>query len=150
MIFLRYFFIHENKYTRFFKFCVIVFNMKKALKDKKIYIIASILAVIGYIPLAIGGILSIPSLNSDGFFGYPYVIWAIIALYFLIGFIWSDLYKANVRRKTKNWDNKLDEEVIVSSWKRCLPFYFACLAILIMALVLELYHAILGFYPFLG
>ncbi len=123
--------------------------MKQALKDKKVYIIAIILAILGYVPLIVGAICSIPSLNTS-FETYPYVIWAFIAIYFLVGFVWQDLYKANIRRKTKNWDNRLDDNVITSGWKRGLPFYFAASAILVMGLVLECYNAITGFYPFLG
>lgn len=123
--------------------------MKQALKDYKVYVIGGILGFLGYIPLMIGGILSIPSLNS-GFSAYPYVMWAMMALYFLIGFIWGDLYRNNVRRKTKNWDNKLPDEVIIASWKRQLPFYIGALLILITALILEIYFAICGYYPFYG
>ncbi|MFA7192901.1 MAG: hypothetical protein WC131_02155, partial [Bacilli bacterium] len=72
----------------------------------------------------------------------------ITALYFLIGFIWADLYSANIRKKTKNWDGKLEENVIISAWNRRIPWWFAALVLLILLIILSIIYTVIGHYPF--
>lgn len=122
--------------------------LKKALKIKKNYIFAGILTFIGFLPIIIEAILNIPALNSGNGEMYVYATGLITALYFMIGFIWSDLYFANIRRKTKNWDGKLEEGVLISTWNRRIPWWIAAAITLILLIVLSIIYAVTGHYPF--
>ncbi len=64
---------------------------------------------------------------------YPTLFGA--ALFLLIGFIWQDLYKANYRRKEKNWDGELPLEIKDKAWARCTALYIGALLCLICAFV---------------
>lgn len=122
--------------------------MKNALKSKKVYIIGFILGFIGIaIPFGILGISLIPSLNLAPFSSYPYLLGALCALYFFIGFIWGDLKDASYRRKNKKWDDKLDSETKTMIWKRRLPFYLGALITFIPFLVIDIIWAITGSIP---
>lgn len=122
--------------------------LKKALKIKKNYIFAGILTFIGFLPIIIEAILNIPALNSGNGEMYVYATGLITALYFMIGFIWSDLYSANIRRKTKNWDGKLEEGILISTWNRRIPWWIAAAITLILLIVLSIIYAVTGHYPF--
>ncbi|MDY0177926.1 MAG: hypothetical protein GX807_01120 [Erysipelotrichia bacterium] len=123
-------------------------GFKKALKNKRNYIYFAVLTFIGLLPFVIEAILSIPSLNAGNGELYIYVTAFITALYFLIGFIWADLYSANIRKKTKNWDGKLEENVIISAWNRRIPWWFAALVLLILLIILSIIYTVIGHYPF--
>ncbi|MGM9874074.1 MAG: hypothetical protein ACI31G_04075 [Bacilli bacterium] len=124
--------------------------MKNALKSKKVYIIALILSLIGLlIPFGILFITLIPSLNTSPFSAYPYLLGAIMVVYFFIGFIWGDLKDASIRRKEKKWDDKLDDETKTMIWKRRLPFYLASIVLLIAFLIVDGFYFFTGSFPFL-
>lgn len=123
--------------------------MKQALKSKKVYIIAAIFAFIGLLPFFIAMIIYFVTSPQQCFEGYPWVLWGILAFYFLMGYVWGDLHVASYRRKEKKWDEPLPNEIKVSAWKRRLPFFFAALTLLIVALSLEIYYAIMATYPFI-
>jgi len=122
--------------------------LKKALKNKKNYIFAAILTFIGFLPIIIEAILNIPVLNSGNGEMYVYATGLIAALYFMIGFIWADLYSANIRRKTKNWDGKLEENVLIATWNRRISWWIAASITLALLIVLSIIYAITGHYPF--
>lgn len=121
---------------------------KKALKNKRNYIYASVLTLIGLLPFIIEAILNIPSFNAGNGELYVYVTALIASLYFLVGFIWADLYSANIRRKTKNWDGVLSEEVLISSWNRRIPWWLAAIIVVILLIVLSIIYSVTGHYPF--
>ncbi|MDY4848648.1 MAG: hypothetical protein SO176_00075 [Bacilli bacterium] len=123
--------------------------MKKALKNKKVYIIASILALIG---VTVPFIVLIITINSPTLpiFQYPALLGMFAAVYLLIGYIWGDLYTANQRRKTKNWDGVLPEQTKIIAWERRLPFFIASLIVFIVFMVFEIIFWVTGNYPFLG
>lgn len=57
---------------------------------------------------------------------YPeYVILFCAALFLLVGFIWQDLHKANYRRKVKNWDKPIPQEIKDGAWMRCVALFLA-------------------------
>lgn len=122
--------------------------MKDAFKDYKIYVIGGILGLLGVgIPLGILGITLIPSLNVAPFDGYLYLMGAIMIFYFFVGFIWGDLKEASYRRKEKKWDDKLDETMKTTLWKRRLPFYLAGLIVLIVFAGFDIAWAITNSIP---
>lgn len=122
--------------------------LKKAFKNKKNYIFATILTFIGFLPIIIEAILNIPALNSGNGETYVYATGLLAALYFMIGFIWADLYSANIRRKTKNWDGKLEEDVLIATWNRRIPWWIAAIITLVLLIVLSIIYAVTGHYPF--
>ena len=64
---------------------------------------------------------------------YPTLFGA--ALFLLIGFVWQDLYKANYRRKVKNWDGTLSQDVKDKAWMRCTALFVAAGLCLVCALI---------------
>lgn len=123
--------------------------MKQALKSKKVYIISGVLLFLGLLPFIIAIIIYYASSPQACFEGYPWVIWGLLSFYFLIGFIWGDLHVATYRKKQKNYDGALPDEIKSSAWKRRLPFWFASGGLLILAIILEIYCAIMAIYPFI-
>lgn len=124
--------------------------MKNAFKSKKVYIIAAILSIVGLIiPFGILFITLIPSLNVSPFSGYPYLLGALMVIYFFIGFIWGDLKDASIRRKEKKWDDKLDENTKTMLWKRRLPFFLSSGVLLIAFIVVDAFYFFTGSFPFL-
>ncbi|MDR0934909.1 MAG: DUF2439 domain-containing protein [Erysipelotrichaceae bacterium] len=121
---------------------------KLALKNKKNYIFAGVLTFIGFLPIIIEAILNIPAFNSGNGDLYIYATGLIASVYFLVGFIWADLYSANIRKKTKNWDGKLSEDTLVAIWHRRIPWWLATIAVAILLAVLSIIYAITGHYPF--
>ena len=122
--------------------------MKNALKKKKVWIIAAILATVAIgLPFLILVItLNIPKARP---FQYPILHGAFFAVYILVGFVWSDLHTVAYRRKTKNWDGEVPEEIKTESWSRGLPFYLAAIATIVVFLVFEIIYWTTKSYPFL-
>lgn len=122
--------------------------LKNIFKDKKLYIAASIMVVIGLIPFIVAMILALIPSSTSSFMGYPYATWAIFVLYFFIGYIWGDIHIARARHSLKQYDGKLSDEIRLAAWKRRMPFFLAATVLFILAMALELSHLILGFYVF--
>lgn len=122
--------------------------MKIALKSYKVWLIAMAMSVVG---IGLPFLILVITLNIDDAspFQYPLLHGAFAATYFLIGFIWGDLHTVSYRRKNKNWDDELPEDVKISSWKRRWPFYLAALSCLLVFLTFEIIYWIIGSYPFL-
>ena len=122
--------------------------MKNALKKVRVWIIGAALTVIG---VATPFIVLVITLNlPDSYpFQYPLLLGAFAAIYLLVGFVWGDLYTANYRRKTKNWDGKLEEETKTTAWSRRWPFYIASAICFTVFMVFEIIFWISGSYPFL-
>ena len=123
--------------------------MKNALKNWKVYVIAAALAVVG---VATPFIILVITLNlpDTSPFMYPYLLIAFAAIYLLIGFIWGDLHAAFYRRKSKNWDGKLPDDVKTSTWSRHLPFYLAAIVVFSVFMVFEIIYWVSGGYPWLN
>jgi len=98
------------------------------------------------VPFGIYGITCIPSLNLDPF-PYPWLLWAITAIYFLLGFIIADIQVARHRRKTKNFDGKIEEDVRDKAWSIRFPFFFASAVLLTVGSVFEIWAFVAGSYP---
>ena len=122
--------------------------LKKAFKNKMNYIFGGILSFIGFLPFIIESILNIPAFNSGGGEWYVYATGLIATLYFLVGFIWGDLYSANIRRKTKNWDGPLPDDISTSAWNRRLPWWMATVLVVILLIVISLIFTFTGHYPY--
>ena len=120
--------------------------MKNALKKFKVWIIA-IALIVGGIGIPFG--LFFITLNfADNFtIEYPITLGLFAAIYLLIGFIWGDLYVANWRRKNKNWDDKLPDEIKESAWTRHWPFYLAAITVFLVFISFEITYWISGGYP---
>ena len=82
-------------------------------------------------------------------FQYPLLLGAFAALYVLIGFVWGDLHVVSYRRKNKNWDGELPQEIKDSAWVRRMPFYLAALIVFLVFMVFEIIFWITKQYPFL-
>lgn len=108
--------------------------MKKALKSWLTYVIA------GALFLVAAGVAIIPDI-VDNFVATmeewtaEYIFLFIGIVYIFIGFVWQDLLKAHHRRKTKNWDGPLPEEIANSAWARCAPFYAAAILSIIAGII---------------
>ncbi len=124
--------------------------MLKALKDYRVWVIGVCMGVIGAsLPFIIVAITLIPSLNATPFYGYPYLLGAIMVIFFLVGYIWGSTKEASYRRKTKRWDDKLEPEIKTSFWKRRLPFYIAGIICLIPFIVIDIMYMVNGVFPLL-
>ena len=122
--------------------------MKNALKKWKVWLFAIIMSVVG---IGVPFLILVITLNIDNAapFQYPILLGAFSAIYLLIGFIWGDLHVANYRRKNKNWDDKLPEEIKVSAWTRHWPFYLAAATVFLVFISFEICFWVMGHYPFL-
>lgn len=121
--------------------------MKKAFQNKRVYILGSILTVLG---VGVPFLVLVITLNLDttSAFAYPALLGAFAAVYLLVGFVWGDLHTVNYRRKNKNWDDKVPEEIRVESWVRRWPFYLAAIIVFAVFMVFEIIFWITGSYPF--
>lgn len=122
--------------------------MKKAFKNKRVYILGSILAVLG---VGVPFLVLVITLNVESAqaFAYPALLGAFAAVYLLVGFVWGDLHTVLYRRKTKNWDDKVPEEIKTESWVRRWPFYLAAIIVFAVFMVFEIIFWITGSYPFI-
>ena len=123
--------------------------MKNALKNWKIWMFTAIMSVVGVgLPFLILVItLNVPDAPA---FYYPALLGAFAAIYLLVGFIWGDLYVANWRRKNKNWDDKLPDEVREKAWTRHWPFYLAAVTVFLVFISFEIVFWVTGAYPFIS
>ena len=123
--------------------------MKNALKNWKIWMFTAIMLVVGVgLPFLILVItLNVPDAPA---FYYPALLGAFAAIYLLVGFIWGDLYVANWRRKNKNWDDKLPDEVREKAWTRHWPFYLAAVTVFLVFISFEIVFWVTGAYPFIS
>ena len=128
---------------------IIILLMKNALKHKLVYIIGSILLVVG-LGVSFGAFLIsiIPQLNMTTI-NYVYLLWIFGVVYLLVGFIWCDIRIANWRRKNKAWDDKVDPKVEESSWKARWTFWLPAFVILAVAVIFDLIAMGMGHYPFM-
>ena len=121
--------------------------MKKAFRTPSLYFIGTGMVVLGLaLPFGIYGITCIPSLNLNPF-PYPYLLWAFIAVYFLLGFVIADIIVVRHRRKTKNYDGVVEQEVKDKAWSIRFPFFFASAVLLTVGLFFEAWALIAGTYP---
>ncbi len=114
--------------------------MKKAFKNKFTYIILGI----GIITCLGVSLLPIYA-QKYGWFGIDYsgfvwnpdwVVLFFVVIFTLAGWLLQDQTKAHVRRKTKNWNGELPQEVIEKAWLRSLPFYLGAITCLIIAFIM--------------
>lgn len=123
-------------------------SMKNALKNIRVWMFAAIFIFVG---IGVPFLILIITLNLDDAapFQYPLLLGAFAALYVLVGFIWGDLHIVSYRRKNKEWDSPLPQEIKDSSWVRRAPFYLAAITIFVVFMVFEIIFWISGSYPFL-
>lgn len=122
--------------------------MKNAFKNIKVWIFTAIFTVVG---AGVPFLILVITLNIEDAapFQYPLLLGAIAALYLLVGFVWGDLHIVSYRRKNKEWDGELPQEVKDSAWVRRMPFYLATIIIFTVFMVFEIIFWITGGYPFL-
>ena len=122
--------------------------MKNALKKPRVWIITAILSVVG---IGVPFLVLVITLNLENTraFSYPLLLGLFSAVYLLIGFIWGDLYVVSYRRKEKNWDGQLPDDVKESAWSRRSPFYLASASVFLVFISFEIIYWISGGYPFL-
>lgn len=123
--------------------------MKDALKSKKMYIIAAILTLLGFIPFIVAICMYYFTVPFNPFESYVYILMAIVATFLLLGYVLGDLHNANYRRKNKAWDDPLPDEVKASSWKRRLTFFIPAILLLLLVVILEIIFLVTGGYPFI-
>ncbi|MCD8203819.1 MAG: hypothetical protein LUB56_01670 [Coprobacillus sp.] len=122
--------------------------MKEALKNKRVYIGAAILSVIGLgVPALLIGLSYIQSIDFSAAV-YPYVLGIFAVGYFFVGFIWGDAKSAKYRKDQKNWDGELPEEEKTILWNRRLPWFFSAAVVLIAFIVVDICYAFMGHFPF--
>ncbi|MCR5505798.1 MAG: hypothetical protein K6F07_02255 [Bacilli bacterium] len=122
--------------------------MKNALKSKKVWIFFAILATLS---VGLPFLILVITLNIEKAapFQYPVLLGAFAAVYVLVGFVWGDLHTVAHRRKTKNWDGEVPEEIKRESWLRRWPFYLAAILTITVFMVFEIIFWSTGHYPFL-
>lgn len=122
--------------------------MKNALKHFKVWIFTAIMSVVGIgVPFLITFITS--EIPNSPVVQYPVLHGVFFAIYLLVGFIWGDLYVANWHRKTKNWDDKLPDDIKEKAWIRHWPFYLAAATVFLVFISFEIVYWVTGAYPFL-
>ncbi|HPK67936.1 MAG TPA: hypothetical protein PLL42_04135 [Bacilli bacterium] len=108
--------------------------MKKVLRSWLTYVVA------GALFLVAAGIAVIPDIvdnyvaTMEEWYAHYIFLFIGIALIF-VGFVWQDLLKAQHRRKTKNWDGPLSEDVTNGAWAVSLPFYLAAVLSIIGGII---------------
>ena len=119
--------------------------MKKALKDFRTYLFALGLTVISVgVPYLLFFLL-----KGKHHIEYPLLHVVFSSVYFLISFIYADIYIIIYRKKTDNWNDDLPEEKKDSAWMRRMPFYIACIITMTVFLVSQVFRWITGTYPFM-
>ena len=122
--------------------------MRNALKLKRTYIVAAILAVIGLgIPYGIFGITLLPSVDASPF-EYEYLLLIFLVVYILAGYVTWDMTRVRWRRKNKVWDGPIDPEIVDKSWGSSMFFFLASIILLIVVAINEIYALANGVYPF--
>ena len=132
----------------YFQYMCYPYCMKKAYKHWKVWLFTGILSFVG---IATPFIVLIISLNIPDAapFQYPLLLVAFSAIYVLIGYIWGDLHVVSYRRKNKNWDDVLPDEIKETAWIRRLPFWLAAATIFTVFISFEIIFWITGSYPLL-
>ena len=122
--------------------------MKNALKNKKVILFTAILSVVA---IGVPFLVLVITLNIDNAspFYYPAMLGAMAASYLLIGYVWGDLHGVFYRRKNKEWDTPLPEEIKTECWVRRWPFFLACILTFVVFMVFEIIFWATGSYPFL-
>ena len=112
--------------------------MKNAFKKWYLYLIGAglglIISCIAIIPHIV--FLNVPNSGVEWpiqFVGYCYFFSAVVC--FGVGFIWQDIYRAKTRHKTKNWNDKLPDQVLESAWTIFVPFIVGALIALIGGII---------------
>ena len=123
--------------------------MKNALKNWKIWMFTAIMSVVGVVLPFLILVITLNVPDAPAFY-YPALLGAFAAIYLLVGFIWGDLYVANWRRKNKNWDDKLPDEVREKAWTRHWPFYLAAVTVFLVFISFEIVFWVTGAYPFIS
>lgn len=122
--------------------------MKYAYTNWKLYIVSAALTVISFVAIILPHCLMKYVFDGASGYNYDYAIFGIAAALFLIGFVIADLYQANYRRKSKNWDGKLPGEIRNRAWSYRMPFFSTCGVLILFGLFLEIYRASVGVLPF--
>ena len=123
--------------------------MKNALKKWKVWLFTIIMSVAGVgIPFAVFFITS--AIPNCPVVEYPILLGLFAAIYLLVGFVWGDLYVANWRRKNKNWDDKLPDEIREKAWTRHWPFYLAAATVFLVFISFEIVYWVSGGYPLIS
>ena len=122
--------------------------MKNAFKNKKVFLFAGILSILG---IGIPFLILVITLNIENAspFYYPALLGGLAAAFLLVGYVWSDLYGVFYRRKNKEWDSPLPEEIKTACWVRRWPFFLAAILTFTIFMVFEVIYWITGGYPFL-
>ncbi len=124
--------------------------MKNALKNYRVYIGALVLVIIGLgVPFLVLGISLVPSFNFNQFEGYPWLIAIFMGVYFLIGYLWGDIKSASYRKKNKNYDGELPEDIKTTCWSRRWPFFLAAIVLLVVFIVIDIYYGVTHHFPFI-
>ena len=123
--------------------------MKNAFKNAKVWIFGAVFTVVG---IAVPFSVLVITLNIENAtpVHYPLLLGVFAASYVLVGFVWGDLHVVAYRRKNKNWDGPLPEEVKTSAWVRRLPFYIGAIMVFTVFMVFEIIYWITGGYPFIS
>ena len=122
--------------------------MKKSLKNLRVWLFTGIFVLVGAgVPFLILAITL--NLENTAAFQYPLLLGAFAAVYLLVGFVWGDLHIVAYRRKNKNWDGELPQDIKDSAWVRRMPFYAAAAIVFTVFMVFEVIFWITGNYPFL-
>ena len=131
-----------------FKHMLYSYLMKKSLKNYRVWLFAAIMSVVGVgVPFLV--LVITLNLPDTAPFQYPLLLGAFSAIYLLVGFVWGDLHTVAYRRKNKNWDDELPEEVKVSAWTRRWPFYLAAATTFLVFISFEIVYLITKSYPLL-
>jgi len=129
--------------------------MKAALKRFDTYLYSLIGIIIGMIPFFIQMIIYFIPNRSFNFSAYPFVIWVIVAVFFLCGIIIPDIYTIRYRKKADEWDDDLPVEIKAIFWRIKTPFWLSAAVLFTFVLTLEIVIRItnacggVGHYPFL-
>ena len=120
--------------------CVKLIHMKKAFTSVYTYVILGI-----GILVCLGTSLLPIYAQKYGWFGIDYIgfVWQpdwvvlfFVVIFTLAGWLLQDQTKAHVRRKTKNWNGDLPQEVKDKAWLRSMPFYLSAITCLIIAFIM--------------
>ena len=132
-----------------FKHMLYSYLMKNALKNWKVWMFTGILSVVG-IGLSFAIFFITDAIPDATAVQYPILLGLFAAVYLLVGFVWGDLYVANYRRKNKNWDDQIPEEIKTNAWIRHWPFYLASATVFLVFISFEILYWVGVGYPFIS
>lgn len=119
--------------------------MKKALKDFRTYLFALALTAVSVgVPYLLFFLL-----KGKRDIDYPLLHVVFASVYFLISFLYADIYIVVYRNKTNSWNEELPQEKKDSAWMRRMPFYIACIITMTVFLVSQVFRWLTGAYPFM-